>query len=181
MYQENKYGFTIVELLIVIVVIGILAVITIVAFGTIQDRAQASKINADVSSLAKAMNAAKVNTGDNLLVVTAALGAQNNGAGRGCWSKASGTDLATLVKTDSCWTDYFSALQILSDASGINVTKLLDPWGRPYYIDQNEGENIGGNLCVQDKASVYQLPHVTGAANDNASYRRLVPNTTSGC
>jgi prepilin-type N-terminal cleavage/methylation domain-containing protein len=38
--QRNKQGFTIVELLIVIVVIGILAAITMVAYGTIQQRAK---------------------------------------------------------------------------------------------------------------------------------------------
>lgn len=38
--MKNKHGFTIVELLIVIVVIGILAAITIVAFNGVQTRAQ---------------------------------------------------------------------------------------------------------------------------------------------
>lgn len=41
---KNKNGFTIVELLIVIVVIGILAAITIVAYNGIQNRAQDTKI-----------------------------------------------------------------------------------------------------------------------------------------
>ncbi|RYF29318.1 MAG: prepilin-type N-terminal cleavage/methylation domain-containing protein [Chloroflexi bacterium] len=40
---SSKSGFTIVELLIVIVVIGILAAITIVAFNGVQKRAQQSK------------------------------------------------------------------------------------------------------------------------------------------
>ena len=39
-YQSPRRGFTIVELLIVIVVIGILAAITIVAFNGVQQRAQ---------------------------------------------------------------------------------------------------------------------------------------------
>lgn len=51
--KQNQKGFTIVELLIVIVVIGILAAITIVAFNGIQDRTKATaKVN-DVKSLQK--------------------------------------------------------------------------------------------------------------------------------
>lgn len=48
-------GFTIVELLIVIVVIGILAAIVIVAFNGIQDRARWSKAQSDLSSINKAV------------------------------------------------------------------------------------------------------------------------------
>ena len=40
--MRKNVGFTIVELLIVIVVIGILAAITIVAYNGIQDRAKSS-------------------------------------------------------------------------------------------------------------------------------------------
>ena len=48
-------GFTIVELLIVIVVIGILAAITIVAFNGIQQRSRLSSINADLTNIGKAV------------------------------------------------------------------------------------------------------------------------------
>ena len=43
----RKAGFTIVELLIVIVIIGILAAITIVAYNGIQQRAQAATVQSD--------------------------------------------------------------------------------------------------------------------------------------
>lgn len=54
-YDTNRHGFTIVELLIVIVVIAILAAITIVAFNGIQQRARDSDRKAAVASLTKAL------------------------------------------------------------------------------------------------------------------------------
>lgn len=50
---KPKSGFTIVELLIVIVVIGILAAITIVAFNGMQNRARASSASSGLSQAAK--------------------------------------------------------------------------------------------------------------------------------
>lgn len=58
--KYNQKGFTIVELLIVIVVIGILAAITIVAYNGIQDRAEASKTTAAVEAYVKALKLYKI-------------------------------------------------------------------------------------------------------------------------
>ena len=58
MWEKYKQkGFTIVELLIVIVVIAILAGITIVAYNGIQTRARDNVRKADLNSLAKAIEA----------------------------------------------------------------------------------------------------------------------------
>jgi len=51
----SKSGFTIVELLIVIVVIGILAAITVVAFNGVQERAKFATYKADISAINKAI------------------------------------------------------------------------------------------------------------------------------
>jgi general secretion pathway protein G len=51
--QKSKSGFTIVELLIVIVVIGVLAAITIVAYNGIQDRARSSTLQNDLVNAKK--------------------------------------------------------------------------------------------------------------------------------
>ena len=59
----QKRGFTIVELLIVIVVIAILAAITIVAYNGIQTRANDSVIQQDLSKVAKQLEIAKVDLG----------------------------------------------------------------------------------------------------------------------
>lgn len=51
--RSPNRGFTIVELLIVIVVIGILAAIVIVAFNGVQNRANDTAIRSDLSNIAK--------------------------------------------------------------------------------------------------------------------------------
>lgn len=55
-------GFTIVELLIVVVVIAILAAVTIVAYNGIQQRAVLSTIKSELTNAAKAIELAKVET-----------------------------------------------------------------------------------------------------------------------
>lgn len=56
--KNNQKGFTIVELLIVIVVIAILAAITIVAFNGIQNRAKASSAQSAANTVIKKAEAA---------------------------------------------------------------------------------------------------------------------------
>lgn len=59
-WVKNKQGFTIVELLIVVVVIAILAAITIVAYGGITNRANDSTVQADLKTLATRVESYKV-------------------------------------------------------------------------------------------------------------------------
>lgn len=53
---KNTKGFTIVELLIVIVVIGVLATIAIVAYNGIQTRARAAAVSSDLSNSSKKLS-----------------------------------------------------------------------------------------------------------------------------
>jgi type II secretion system protein G len=63
MSKRFNGGFTIVELLIVIVVIGILAAITIVAYNGVQGRARDTQRISDLKSIVKALEIYKINTG----------------------------------------------------------------------------------------------------------------------
>jgi general secretion pathway protein G len=65
--QSGKHlsGFTIVELLIVVVVIAILAAITIVSYNGITNRAKTSSIKSDIGNAIQAMEVAKVDSATN--------------------------------------------------------------------------------------------------------------------
>lgn len=130
--RVKQTGFTIVELLIVIVVIGILAAITIVAFNGVQDRAKASRANSDLSSLAKAIQSARINTDKTLFAIT----------GSGC------TNCGTQVR-------YELTLDLVGAAAGMNLSGLKqgDPWGNKYVIDENEEESVS-NPCRRDGIGV---------------------------
>lgn len=61
--MKNDEGFTLVELLIVIVILGILAAVVVVAVSGISDRGQASACKTDGSSLRTAQEAYWAKTG----------------------------------------------------------------------------------------------------------------------
>lgn len=62
--MKKSRGFTIVELLIVIVVIGILAAITIVAFSGVQERARATTVSSDIAGANKVVKLAEASAGN---------------------------------------------------------------------------------------------------------------------
>lgn len=159
--QKQQTGFTIVELLIVIVIIGILAAITTVAYNGIQDRAKNTKIKNDLAQIQKAITLGRINRDIFLIGIYA------NGAPEvGCSTKPAGTDLAALPRsTDACWTAYDAFLNAVSTASEVNIKGLVDPWGRPYYVNPNESENQTTHLCMNDQIGTYSQPFVGGIAN----------------
>lgn len=63
MLRNKNKGFTIVELLIVIVVIGILAAIVVVAYRGIQDRAYDTSVQNDLANIAKKIKMYNVENG----------------------------------------------------------------------------------------------------------------------
>lgn len=135
-----------------------MAAISIVAYTGVQARANNSKIDADMSNLKKAINLARAKDSIALRYVT-----NSTASGASCWSKPTGTDLATLPKSDACWINYEGALNLISNASGMNVRNLIDPYGRPYYIDENEGEGVDpATACGDDYIGVYAQPFTTG-------------------
>ena len=72
--KDTSHGFTIVELLIVIVVIAILAAITVVAFNGVQNRAHDTAVQNDLAGIAKKMQLESTTNGEVYPMPTAAMG-----------------------------------------------------------------------------------------------------------
>jgi len=95
-YKKQK-GFTIVELLIVIVVIGILAAITIVAYNGVQQRAYNTKVVAGANAYLKAFYEYKAVKG-SYPTATGCLGA--NYPNNSCWAgNSDGTSSGLVVNS----------------------------------------------------------------------------------
>lgn len=110
-WAQRQTGFTIVELLIVIVVIGVLAAITIVAYNGIQARARDTARKSDLVALTKAIHLYNVDKGD---YAEAGCG---SGTGYG-WLPADYDGAGPLVPINTCLTTGNYLSKVLTDPSG---------------------------------------------------------------
>lgn len=145
-----RRGFTIVELLIVIVVIAILAAIALVSYQGITDRAKEGVLKSDLSTAAKQLAAEQIDTGNYPVTEAAANGGQglkkssgntfayiyNANARSYCLTGTSGT-FSYLVSSDNMTVraGACSGTQITSMDTGYNHACAVGPaavwcWGQ---------------------------------------------------
>lgn len=78
-HKHSRSGFTIVELLIVIIVIGILAALVLIAYSNVTNQAKVTTLQGDLTQAAKQLNIDRENGGGTSF--PASLSAANNGNG----------------------------------------------------------------------------------------------------
>ena len=117
--MKSQKGFTIVELLIVIVIIGILAAIVIVAYNGITNRAKASKTQSTVANIVKKAEAYNAENGTYP------------------------TTLATLLTADSSTTWYLPANAALLMTADPTTAPSNETSIRFYTCDSGAGIKVG--------------------------------------
>lgn len=115
--KTSRSGFTIVELIIVIAVIGILASITVVAFNGAQQRARDNKRVSDLQAIADAMELYRTKYGNDIQTGS---GCGSSGNGNGWFNYSDGSTYPASIL--SCFTSkgYLNASYL--DPSGCATT-----------------------------------------------------------
>jgi general secretion pathway protein G len=137
---KQSGGFTLVELLISIAIIGLLAVLGIVAANYARAYAKEKKAMADVSTILSAVNilAQDANAWPGHQAINSVNGGANNEiCGDGC---VFGIDEAAsgLVVTDGNFNNW----------DGPYMPKIpLDPWGQEYFFDTDYRITASGQPC----------------------------------
>ena len=166
--NRNQSGFTIVELLIVIVVIAILAAITIVAYNGIQNSAKNAKTSQALASWVKALNQYKVDNskwpaGFSCLGTGYQYGPDGSGTSGGqCRQTNSTSFIATSAPFDTLMNGYFNGNPPTPAMVTARSTDLL--WYRGLVYVYGGG---GGGTDVYAQATYagdIQCPQVSGLA-----------------
>ena len=183
MLISRSRGFTLIELLIVISVIAILALITIVAYNGLQQRAQYNKVAADLTQLEKVIMIARINAGDKTLAeLTGKYYTSGPCASIPLNVEPIKANRTTNTQVDQCWTNYLYFLDQISQYSGTNVRDLTDPWGWPYWLDENEGDS---SYCGTARDTLSAMKHPRTSADWAGTYdptkRIAIPNVRPGC
>lgn len=166
--NRRKKGFTVVELLVAIAVIGILASIVLVSWRGYQQRTRDNERKSDMSQLAAGFAAYALKT-NNFMGTGSGCGLYGNGNG---WVNAGPTDLAVYPK---------SMATCLQEAGVLRDTNLKDPLNCVYDSGGVCGTYRGTPVqaymkatCTKNSVAItYVLAHLEGEPRKDAEVDAL--------
>jgi prepilin-type N-terminal cleavage/methylation domain-containing protein len=149
MWAKTK-GFTIVELLVVIVVIAILATVTIVAFNGVQARARDSQRMSDITAIDKAIKLYIVDNGHAPDFGGVCSYAATGGYDSSCYVTSDDGSHSSPYGTPHTWSELQAALQPY-------MKKVpVDPCASQCHSDQKAEEQYAMGIAESDGYFIYR-------------------------
>lgn len=170
-WAQNKNGFTIVELLIVIVVIAILAVITVVAYNGVTNRANQSAVQNELATVSKRLATYKIQNGSEQYPATLAdAGLTSLSSTMTYYPNVSTSKDYCVTGTLSNQTYYISSRMTSPQLGNCDLTSGLLGWWR-FNGNANDSSSLGNNgTAVNTAAATGQNGVANNAYTFSTSY-----------
>ena len=126
----NQAGFSLVELMTVVAIMGTLATIAIPRFTSSSDKIRAAQVQTDMTVAASSLSSIHLNGKSAMSAMSDSgiPGASCTGCAQGWSAGTSPSSWSNIAAGDSAW-----------KMLGYSATPI-DPWGNPYVLDQNDFE-----------------------------------------
>lgn len=167
--RNYKKGFTVIELLTVLAIIGILAGLIMGAAQSARKQALIAKAKASISSLETALGMFQSDIGaypsqGNANMVTCLISSS------GCLLGTAGAPITTSQAAN--WSGPYMNFQ----TNELPGAEFLDPWGNPYVYNAGSDHGTGANYSVSGYMDIYSFGpdglDNSGGGDDVANWRR---------
>lgn len=148
-------GFTLIELMIVIAIIGLLSTSAMVQFDGVRKRSKIVKVQAELKFLMNSMVMAQIASSTYMMAIT----------GSGCTGCPCWPAMSNPSNCVSGWNNALTKIQTVAKLPGLTAYQK-DPWGSTYSLDENEYENALNPCGSFDRLSSAGPDKVHGGSDD---------------